>query len=213
VVRPAGTPAARDVVRLVRVHLWPAGSGAGPVARRADRGEGSPPAAARRAPRHGHWRRSGAWRAGSLAHRPPDGASRPPGRDPSDSARSLRPPFCRPAGRVETGPRPIDLAGIAQALEQDALEAGPDAAWCQSRRRRQQVLPLPHPSSARRSDHGQPLRRMKSMPASAFRSGVRGRPPRAWDGGGGSRGATTAHSSSGTIQAMLSLPQPRVVPS
>src|SRR6266487_2328929 len=84
-------------------------------------------------------------------------------------------------------------------------------AACQSRSRRQQVLPLPQPSSAGRSDQGQPLRRMKRMPANALRSGIRGRPPRAWEGGGGSRGATSAHSSSGTIQAMLTLPQPRVV--
>ncbi len=47
-------------------------------------------------------------------------------------------------------------------------------AACQSRSRRQQVLPLPHPSSAGRSDQGQPLRRMKRMPASTLRSGIRG---------------------------------------
>src|SRR6266508_3073758 len=48
-------------------------------------------------------------------------------------------------------------------------------AACQSRSRRQQVVPLPQPSSAGRSDQGQPLRRMKRMPANALRSGIRGR--------------------------------------
>jgi hypothetical protein len=41
------------------------------------------------------------------------------------------------------------------------------------------------------------------MPARTWRPGIRGRPPRTREGGGGSKGWITAHSSSGTIAAML----------
>jgi hypothetical protein len=72
-------------------------------------------------------------------------------------------------------------------------------AACQSRNRRQQVLPLPQPSSAGSRAHGVPVRSTKRIPARAARSATRGRPPRSFGGSGGSRGAMAAHSSSGTI--------------
>jgi hypothetical protein len=59
--------------------------------------------------------------------RPKGGASSPVCRDLSDSGLSSRPPGGRNARRVERGPRPVDPAGFAQAVEQCS------------------VKPLPHP--------------------------------------------------------------------
>ncbi len=49
-------------------------------------------------------------------------------------------------------------------------------AFCQSRKRRQQVMPLPHPNSCGRSCHAMPLLSTNRMPVSAARSGTRWRP-------------------------------------
>lgn len=49
-------------------------------------------------------------------------------------------------------------------------------AACQSRSLRQQVMPLPKPSSWGRSSHGMPVRSTNKMPLSAARSDTRGRP-------------------------------------
>ena len=51
-------------------------------------------------------------------------------------------------------------------------------AWCQSRNRRQQVMPDPHPISAGRYSHGSPVLSTNRMPVSAARSCTNGRPPR-----------------------------------
>jgi hypothetical protein len=58
-------------------------------------------------------------------------------------------------------------------------------AACQSRNRRQQVMPLPQPNSVGRYSQGQPLRRTKRMPVRAARSETRGRPPLGFGGSGG----------------------------
>ncbi len=49
---------------------------------------------------------------------------------------------------------------------------------CQSRNRRQQVMPEPQPISGGSSSQGVPVRSTKMMPVSTARSGSRGRPPR-----------------------------------
>jgi hypothetical protein len=49
-------------------------------------------------------------------------------------------------------------------------------ARCHRTRRRQQVLPEPHPISFGSICHGRPLRRTNRIPVRAARSGVRGRP-------------------------------------
>jgi hypothetical protein len=82
-------------------------------------------------------------------------------------------------------------------------------ACCQSRRRRQHVTPLPQPISGGSSSHGMPLRSTNRMPASAARSGTRGRPPFGFGGSGGSNGSTIAHSSSVTSGGAM--PQPTQV--
>lgn len=65
---------------------------------------------------------------------------------------------------------------------------------CQSRRRRQQVMPLPQPISWGSISQGIPLRRTKRMPARAARSGTRGRPPFGLGFSGGNKGLINSHS-------------------
>jgi len=49
-------------------------------------------------------------------------------------------------------------------------------AFCQSRSRRQQVMPLPQPNSCGRSCHARPLLSTNKIPVNTARSGTRGRP-------------------------------------
>jgi len=69
-------------------------------------------------------------------------------------------------------------------------------ASCQSRSRRQQVTPEPHPISGGSNSQGMPDFSTKMMPVSAARSETRGRPPWGLGGSGGRSGATRAHNSS-----------------
>ena len=71
-------------------------------------------------------------------------------------------------------------------------------ASCQSRSRRQHVVPLPQPSSFGRSRQGQPVRSTKMMPPRAARFGTRGRPPFSFGRSVGKRGSRASHRSSGT---------------
>ncbi len=61
-------------------------------------------------------------------------------------------------------------------------------ASCQSRNRRQQVMPEPHPSSCGSISQGMPLRSTKRIPVTQARSGKRGLPPLGLRGGSGSNG-------------------------
>jgi ribosomal-protein-serine acetyltransferase len=73
-------------------------------------------------------------------------------------------------------------------------------AWAHSANRRQQVVTLPQPNSPTGSSaHGVEVRAMKMIAAMQARfDTVRGAPPRAWEGGVGSRGWTRCHSWSGS---------------
>jgi hypothetical protein len=82
-------------------------------------------------------------------------------------------------------------------------------ACCQSRKRRQQVTPLPHPSSWGRYSQGRPVRRTNRMPVKAARSEMRGRPPLGLGGSGGSSGAIASQSASLTRGFAMSRPQYR----
>lgn len=66
-------------------------------------------------------------------------------------------------------------------------------AFCQSRRRRQQVMPLPQPSSLGSISQGMPLRRTKRIPVKAARSDTRGRPPFGLGLSTGNNGFTCSH--------------------
>lgn len=69
-------------------------------------------------------------------------------------------------------------------------------ATCQSRSRRQQVIPLPHPSSGGSNSQAHPVRATNRMPVSACRSGTRGRPPFGFGGSSGKSGSMRFHNSS-----------------
>lgn len=77
---------------------------------------------------------------------------------------------------------------------------------CQSRSRRQQVIPEPQPISGGSNSHGVPVRNTKTMPVSTARSGRRGLPPRGRGGAGGSKGSTSSQSLS--LTSGLAMRQP-----
>lgn len=72
--------------------------------------------------------------------------------------------------------------------------------------RRQQVQPLPHPSSTGRSFQGMPVFSTNRIPVRHFRSETRGRPPSGLGSRFGSSGAIAAQSSSVTNSAGMSTP-------
>jgi hypothetical protein len=72
-------------------------------------------------------------------------------------------------------------------------------ACCHSRSLRQQVAPEPQPMSFGNQDQGSPVRRTKMIPRSTSRFARWGRPPLGVAGAGGSKGSTTAQSSSLTM--------------
>jgi hypothetical protein len=64
---------------------------------------------------------------------------------------------------------------------------------CHCRSRRQQVMPLPYPSSAGRCSHGVPVRSTNKMPLSAFSSSSLGLPPLGETGACGTNGLSFFH--------------------
>jgi hypothetical protein len=111
-----------------------------------------------------------------------------------------RPPFFSPfAGTVE-----LSMLARLQSIWSASPSRSSSArcsshqtpAACQSRRRRQQVIPLPQPISWGRYSHWIPVFSTKTMPVRQARSGTRGRPVFFFGRGFGINGATTAHNSS-----------------
>ncbi len=76
-------------------------------------------------------------------------------------------------------------------------------ARCQSRRRRQHVIPEPHSSSCGSICQGMPLRRTNKMPVRHARSEMRGRPPLGRRGVVGKNGSTRSHNGSGSSAAAI----------
>jgi hypothetical protein len=68
---------------------------------------------------------------------------------------------------------------------------------CQSRSRRQQVMPEPQPISSGKYSHGVPDFKTKRMPVRQARSETRGLPPFGLGGSTGSRGWIRSHNASG----------------
>jgi hypothetical protein len=68
-------------------------------------------------------------------------------------------------------------------------------ATCQSRSRRQQVIPQPHPISCGKSSQGIPVLSTKMIPVRASRLPTGGRPPFGDSTSGGRIGSTTSHNS------------------
>jgi len=69
--------------------------------------------------------------------------------------------------------------------------------FCQSRSRRQQVIPDPQPNSGGSISQGIPLLRTNKMPLRAFRAGTTGLPLRFRGGSGGIKGSKSLQSLSG----------------
>lgn len=69
-------------------------------------------------------------------------------------------------------------------------------ALCQSRRRRQQVMPLPQPISWGNISHCKPVLSTNRIPVSAALFDSRGRPPLGLGGSGGKSDSITSHNSS-----------------
>jgi len=74
---------------------------------------------------------------------------------------------------------------------------------CQSRRRRQHVIPHPQPSSCGKYSHGIPVRRTNRIPVKALRLGTGGRPLLLGGLSGGRRGSMSVHRSSGRISRAI----------
>jgi hypothetical protein len=85
-------------------------------------------------------------------------------------------------------------------------------ACCQSRRRLQQVIPLPQPISFGRSSQGMPVLSTNIMPARTCLSGILGLPPLGFGGAGGSNGSISSQSSSDTIGLATGLSSQEVSP-
>lgn len=80
---------------------------------------------------------------------------------------------------------------------------------CHLARRRQQVIPHPHPNSCGKYSHGIPVRSTNKMPVSALRLATAGRPLLLGGLSGGRRGSMSVHKSSGKIaRAIYSSMQP-----
>ena len=84
--------------------------------------------------------------------------------------------------------------------------SGHTPAFVQSRNRRQQVTPLPQPSSPGSMFQVTPLLRTKTMPVKQARSETCGRPPCGETTRFGNRGSTSVHNSSGTNAGIDSPP-------
>jgi hypothetical protein len=95
------------------------------------------------------------------------------------------------------------LSASASRWSRSRCKRSQTPAWRQSRSRRQQVIPLPQPSSWGSSSQLLPLLRTKMMPVSAARSLMRGRPPRGLGDSTGSNGSMTAQSSSLTSGLLM----------
>jgi len=109
---------------------------------------------------------------------------------------------------IHDRPRPIDLVVASQPIQQRECNRSQMPACCQSRRRRQHVIPDPQPSTSGSICHGMPLRRTKRMPVRQARSGTRGRPPFGRGGEIGRNGSTRSHNASGSAAAAISVTLP-----
>jgi hypothetical protein len=115
--------------------------------------------------------------------------------------RGIGPGFCPPSTA-----RTLELSTTArdQSIWSAALSFANSSscnrfqtpASCQSRSRRQQVIPLPQPSSRGNMAQGIPLRNTNKMPVSASRLPIGGRPPLGDVLTGGKSGSAISHRSS-----------------
>jgi hypothetical protein len=155
---PAHSPAAAGVARLLRAAGESHPRAPGPLASRSGSRRSDEPHAAHPAPRRSGDAYCRAWLY------------------PWDWARSGRPVHSADGTTVHDRPRPINLVIASQSSSAKWIRSH-TLARCQSRRRRQHVIPDPHPSSWGSICQGMPLRRTKTMPVRHAQSETRGRPP------------------------------------
>ncbi len=200
---PTGSTTARIIVPFVRMQLGRASPRATPSAvRGVDR-------------RDGVERRLQQLRVMDVSGREDHGEGDASG---IDHKMALRARFA-PVRRIRAGrfapPFAATLAESSDARDQSSFSASArrwsrvwwrrsqTPAYCQSRSRRQQVIPLPHPSSCGNSSQLIPLLSTNKMPVNTARSLMRGRPPRGFGRSAGRSGSTTAHSSSLTSGLLM----------
>lgn len=115
--------------------------------------------------------------------------------------RRIRAGFCAPPG---AGTLPESIEALDQSIWSARDKHSRKVRWsfshtpasCQSRKRRQQVIPLPQPISGGSISHGMPVFSTKRIPVRTARLSKRGRPPLGLGCSGGRRGSTSFHSSS-----------------
>ena len=184
-----------DSRSLCRRAAWPGACGAG---RRI-----AGPAARRRAP-------APAWccrgrspglapgRAGCRSRRPARASCCPLAARPAAVGRvraAELAPFWAGTDALSSEHRPQSIAfAVPSRSSSTRWSLAHTPALCQSRKRRQQVMPQPQPISWGSIAQGMPLWSTNRMPASALRSSTGGRPPFGLGRCGGNSGATTAHS-------------------
>jgi len=109
---------------------------------------------------------------------------------------SFRPPK---SARTEQ----LSMADVDQSIASDKPNSSSKAphtfcqtpSFCQSRKRRQQVIPQPHCISLGRYSQGVPVLSTNKMPVRQARSSIRGRPPLGLGGTKGMCGLMRSHSS------------------
>lgn len=113
-------------------------------------------------------------------------------------ARLLAPPFARTL-EASSAARDQSIASALPSSSSNTLcRRCHTPASCQSRSRRQHVMPHPQPISCGRCSQPIPVLSTKMIPVSVARSSRGGRPPCGFARSGGSNGCTRSHSSSET---------------
>jgi hypothetical protein len=117
--------------------------------------------------------------------------------------RRVRAGFCPPSTartlELSTTARDQSIWSAAlSSVSNNSCSRSQTPAACQSRNRRQQVIPHPQPNSCGSIAHGMPLRSTNNIPVSASRLPIGGRPP-FWEAvTAGSNGSTRSHNRSET---------------
>ena len=194
---PPGGERSRSPCR--RAASWAGGAGGLLDRRWAAPHQGLAPAAWSRA----RWPRRAPPPAAARHALPSGGASCPRGCGRPDSGRFFAPLLPPPLARARAPSKESTAARLQSSRTASArrwsktwCRRSHTPASCQSRKRRQHVMPEPQPISGGSSSHGVPVRSTKTMPASTARSEMRGLPPRGRSGAGGKGDSTSFHNAS-----------------
>jgi hypothetical protein len=125
--------------------------------------------------------------------------------------RRIRPNFAAPffAGMLEASNAVRDQSmcpRLPRSSRSTWCSSSHTPARCQSRSRRQHVIPLPQPISCGSICQGIPVISTNRIPVSAARSSRRGRPPSGFSGSLGKMGSIRFHSSSDTRGLAMEVP-------